>query len=215
MTDLAINQIATAPMAPAEYLKEILKAFLSLKTPIDGFKGSRLTHDIAIQLKNMQTSPMDTGSMNEEKIMVQILLHMQEHHLPSRIEVLELIQEHNIGHKVLEVDMRVQLEDTTLDSASKKVYRLLQDFTNLDATELTLALKAMIGEKLPVHQWGRLLRSLEVANFQNRQIYNCMDALLSDSEVITTEFARMSRTLYPAGTPIGLQVLTLIARRGE
>ncbi|KAH9811977.1 hypothetical protein DFH28DRAFT_1084530 [Melampsora americana] len=209
LADSVLHQMDNSATTPSTKFQAIQKSFLGLKTPIDVSRAWRLRSDIASQLGNIHSSSC-TGSLSEQKAMIQFLLHMQESHPFSKIRVLELIKEHKISEMILKVDIDLQLQDKALDASSKRVYKLLKNIKNVDFEKLNLALKGMVAKQLPTRQWGKLLRILEVSNMQNPHIYNCMDELLLDSEEITVQFARILNKLYPMRKNLDFRYLSIM-----
>ncbi|EGG12745.1 uncharacterized protein MELLADRAFT_58601 [Melampsora larici-populina 98AG31] len=219
LANLILQQIRTSAIIPSDEFKGIMKSFLRLQTPIDDYRASTFTDDLAGQLVKMLSSTRPTSALAEETALVRILLHMQENHLHSRLKVLQLIREHKIGKIVFRVDIGLQLGDNPLDSPANRLYSLLKNVQNLNIEDFNDALKSMIDQELPIPQWGKLLRILEVSKPLNRDIYNSVDALLSDSEGITGKLARVLHQLYPRRgnrnifSPPG--ILALISTRAQ
>ncbi|EGF97879.1 uncharacterized protein MELLADRAFT_114012 [Melampsora larici-populina 98AG31] len=219
LSDSILHQMRTSTRAPSIGSEGIRESFLRLKTPIDDERASKFTDDVVVHLAKILSSPRKAGALDEGKVMVQFLLHMQENHLQSRLKVLKLIRKHQIGKGVHDVDIRLQLAENPLGSPSYGLYSLLKNIRNLDIEELNPALKAMLDQELSIHQWGKLLRILEVSNTINTEIYSRMDALLSDSEEITMKFGRIVQKLYPARANLSFfsppGILTLISKRAQ
>ncbi|KAH9821568.1 hypothetical protein DFH28DRAFT_1019395 [Melampsora americana] len=194
LVDSILHQIPSSTNPSAE-LQVILQWFLHLKVPINDSNASKMTEFILIQLKKMNTSPRNPDEFDEGKLMMQVLLHLQGNHLPSKVKFLNIIKDSDIGKSLLEVDMDLQLQD--VKPSMKRLYQLLKDIKKIRIEELTSALNQAVYGIHIMPSLGSLLRALDMANRQNPIIYQTMNTLLSGSKKMTAFFANILRHEYP------------------
>ncbi|KAH9823990.1 hypothetical protein DFH28DRAFT_879445 [Melampsora americana] len=213
----ALEQIITC--APHTVIQEILDCFIHLETPIDDSSASNLIANITAQLNWLRKSTWYSNLHDEERVMIRFLLHLQENHLPTRLNYPSFVKDFNIIDKAIEVDIDLQLQDKSTSETTKTVYRLLKEIHKINIVDLQLALLEMMNEKTKLYQIGRLLRILEILNMRNSFIYYGLDALLSQSDRIIWKFRNTLKYYYPGSEssdcfqPNG--IMALIIRRAN
>lgn len=217
LVDLTLHQMPTSSQ-PSEALQVILQQILHIKIPFDDSGASGLTKYITGWLKQVETLPWRKNGFDERNFMIQLLLHMHDSHILSKIHFLEFLQECKMVKEILRIDIDLQLKYANL--SIQKLYKLLQDVKKIDTKQLTSALKKAVQDNYDFLQSTKLLRVLDLANRQNSIIYKSVDALISGSVEMTEAFATLVGQQYPEEyfslfRSAGSKLLDLCSRRGK
>ncbi|EGG06220.1 uncharacterized protein MELLADRAFT_106913 [Melampsora larici-populina 98AG31] len=218
LVNSVLHQMPTS-IKPSPGFEAILHLLLTLKMLIKESNALDLTKDIAARLNEMPSSPRSAGVFDEGKVLIQILLHLQENHLPSKIHFLELCKNHSMAQRVMEVD--IGLEDTLSQNSKDILQGLLMGIKKMKTDEIIPALTKVLHENKTILQCRKLLRLLDLANRQNSHYFYSLDTVLSDSITLSQRISWILNEQYPNKNhptffrSLGSEFLTLCARKTE
>ncbi|KAH9811235.1 hypothetical protein DFH28DRAFT_982616 [Melampsora americana] len=176
------RQLGVAPVRPSTSFQAIYLAFINLKTPIDSEKALSLIGLIVkhLDIKNIKNIKKATG-FDEEKITIQLLLHLEEYNYESSLRFKELIEIKRLRIKILLRDTSLQLQEE-LPPDFSEILKHFENTAKVSVPKLEKTLQVLVEEEqISIPQAGRFLRVINLLSKSNSELHTWLNNLLDQN----------------------------------
>ncbi|KAH9824962.1 hypothetical protein DFH28DRAFT_920953 [Melampsora americana] len=177
---------------------EIFFAFMNLKSPISPDRLLILEDWILSYLQLIIKKNVSNEVLQKAKRVVQILFHLDEHHLIPHSDFKALIRFNKIRPIFLEGDIEIQISDKKLPSSFKTLLSKFKNLKELNGSQLPEILKLLTHKSISEIsdlQLRRFIRVLETVFESNADLFRDVNLQIHDDVNIISKRPEMVQDL--------------------